>query len=572
MTIKPDSRLAPVLNDRAQLARGVDCVAIWLQLQPGQVLVGEGIGMHLSQLLKGFRELGNVRVVLCAPRWSQRTVQDYLRMYSLHTFADVRYFGLPYPTTTPISRPSTKPSLWKTAISFVSSQLLQAMPASLAWIFIALIAMPFAAALVGLRWLYRLLTSALAPLRLITAHFITPLTYYAMAFYIDWSFSIKACIVPIGTWNLCRYIRRKPLTVQVPDVVFLEFPEVFDAIPDVPHMTSEILKVAQHATRVICPSDHVKWCHHVPLGIPPETSKVIRHAPMTCAEHLSHAVHASDKGIKATGFRVFHEFCEDTCYGAYFDHYVKQRPTRRYLRAIASRRRRHDVVRSTSLSLAQFGNSLHWLTAVTSRPMATAPILYYPTQIRPYKNITRLLRALYRLREHYGYDPLLILTGNISAMPEHAAFIRSTDLYSNILCLPRLSARIHAAAYCTATLTISASLFEGGFPFLFSESLSVDTPVVMADIPVVRELLPAGLESMLFDPRDVDAIADIVHAALCDPSSLLSMQQHVFREQVASRSWTHVAADYLTACTEGVDLLRHRRLENRAASTRRLSE
>ena len=66
-----------------ELYPNVRCVAIWLQLQPHQELMGEGIGTHLARLIKGMEFLGDVDVVICAPTWSKEIVENYLVMYEI---------------------------------------------------------------------------------------------------------------------------------------------------------------------------------------------------------------------------------------------------------------------------------------------------------------------------------------------------------------------------------------------------------------------------------------------------------------------------------------------------------
>src|ERR1700751_3221291 len=68
-------------------------VAIWLQIDPGQELIGEGIGMPLARLLTGMRDRQSAHPIICAPAWAKPKVEEWLRMYGIRDVSSTVYFG-----------------------------------------------------------------------------------------------------------------------------------------------------------------------------------------------------------------------------------------------------------------------------------------------------------------------------------------------------------------------------------------------------------------------------------------------------------------------------------------------
>jgi glycosyltransferase involved in cell wall biosynthesis len=170
---------------------------------------------------------------------------------------------------------------------------------------------------------------------------------------------------------------------------------------------------------------------------------------------------------------------------------------------------------------------------------------FYASQFRPHKNVMGLLRAYeFLLRKRYiGHK--LILTGNPLVLPEIDAFIREHQLQNDVLCLHGLSAPQLAACYALADVAVNPSLSEGGCPFTFTEALSVDTPVVMARIPVTTEILnQPELESMYFNPYDWKDMAERMEWAVHNREALLAAQKPIY-EQLAQRTWTNVVDEHL---------------------------
>jgi|GEM_PF-6347568 len=531
-------------------------VAIWLQLEPGQELIGEGIGMHLARLLRGMRDRQSAHAVICAPTWSKSKVEEWLRMYDIRNSVSTAYFGPIIPTKIARGAPlgPKVPDKLSGEITWYFSRLLSNVNPIFLLPFMALAGLVYAFARP-----FRMLAGATLGLarRVVNGGRVRYLalarrqTYEAMAYHIDHRDGIEACIVPIGNWRLCQLIKTKPITVQIPDIVFLEFPEVFDGNRDVPEATSSILKVANHATRIICPSPYVSELHHQHLGVPARKSKVVYHAPMIADQYLE-PFREPGETVRQAGARLAERFMLDTNFGSHFERYLPPYPSVAQIKRFSSGLRSTGVIVNTDTSLDRFGGSIRWLTAVSDNWANRDALLYFPTQNRPYKNILRTLLAIDALRAQ-GRNVVLMLTGDLNASPEILQLIADRDLYGHVLCLPRMSAVLHAAMYALADLAIAPSLFEGGFPFLFSEGMSVGTPIVMADIPVTRDVLPSSLwPATLFDPRDITSITTAIKRGIDQSADLVAIQKPFFDAQVAARDWGDVAQEYLDACDEGL--------------------
>jgi hypothetical protein len=171
--------------------------------------------------------------------------------------------------------------------------------------------------------------------------------------------------------------------------------------------------------------------------------------------------------------------------------------------------------------------------------------IFYTSQIRPTKNICSLIRAFHKVL-HENHEPIkLILTGTPSDIGSVPELITELGLKRDVLFLPRIPTRVMAALYHLSALAVNPTLFEGGFPFTFSEAYSVGTPSVMSRIPVVEEYIndPDLQTAMLFDPYNVDDIAERIYWGLQNRDELFDIQRSVY-ERLKSRSLDQVAREY----------------------------
>ncbi len=312
---------------------------------------------------------------------------------------------------------------------------------------------------------------------------------------------------------------RKPLVVAVPDVVYIEFPTLYHA-PDMIGIDKQISDVLGSATSVISYSKYVQ-VHHVQriLGTKAGSTVVIKHAPIDVSDHLDDMSnrYAGDSRLASLALIRRYVACEY--------------------------------------------NPPSWtsnvpLNYLRNFPFDEVPFLFVSSQIRMHKNYVNLFRAFELILRNRYQNVKMFISGQLNCRSgiqpadRLKEFLTRRHLYLDVISVPNLPPDVHAAFYRLAALTVVPTLFEGGFPFPFTESLSVGTPVVMSSIPVTREVLPKKLADVtLFDPYDVDDMADRIQWALDNREKLLK-KQLTFYKKLCSRTWDDVADDYLKVLKE----------------------
>ena len=297
-----------------------------------------------------------------------------------------------------------------------------------------------------------------------------------------------------------------PKTVAVPDVVYLDFPSLYsrDANNMIDHPDNHIPRTIRNADAVVTFSDYVRKNHVVKPGYQSdENVYVIPHAPIDKCELISIRKEISDYDL----------------------HFIAAHIVNNYV---------HKVAENSSSNLGSYLRGFN---------LGEISYLFISSQTRLHKNHLNLIKA-YRilLREKY-INQKLVITGKFT--DEIEEYIQKERLHLDVLSFNKLPAKVHAAFYACANLTVAPTLFEGGFPFVFSESLSVRTPVILSDIPVVREALTAEeREQYCFDPYNIRAMADKMSWALENSEALLKQQLNTL-EKMKARTWEDVAEDYL---------------------------
>lgn len=192
---------------------------------------------------------------------------------------------------------------------------------------------------------------------------------------------------------------------------------------------------------------------------------------------------------------------------------------------------------------AQAYTILNIYSNVKNLPANGFQYIIYSSQDRPNKNIYNLVRAFASMVHENFLSHKLILTCYPSAVLNH--LIEEENLYGKVLFFPGISQMDLASLYNSADIAVNPSLAEGGFPFTFSEALSVDTPIVMSDIQVTRQVLSRFSFShrMLFNPLDITDIKRKMLDCIENRQVFLD-NQNIMASEMKSRTWEMVANEY----------------------------
>ena len=248
---------------------------------------------------------------------------------------------------------------------------------------------------------------------------------------------VKAWFSPTSFWPEFNKIAA-PGLLCVPDVLLAEFPIGFAREPELLKNFENVERTIRGGRSYVTYSSRVKWDTLVDrYAVNPEDVAVIPHA---CSD-LS-------PWIMVKGFSD------------------NARATAAYCESLLQQ----------ALGRLGAGDHIRGLNAASLR------FLFYASQFRPNKNVILLLQAYnYLLRERFIHHKL-ILTGDPKRDPRVLDFVQGYGLAKDVVFLHGLSTPELAACYYLADLAINPSLSEGGFPFTFTEAVSVGTPVVMARI------------------------------------------------------------------------------------------
>ncbi len=143
------------------------------------------------------------------------------------------------------------------------------------------------------------------------------------------------------------------------------------------------------------------------------------------------------------------------------------------------------------------------------------PFILYAGNIKPHKNLERLIDAFYRLRRD-GLDIRLLIIGDeISKYPNLRRAVHRYQLHKYVRFLGYVPDDMLAVLYRLAGVFAFPSLYEGfGLPPL--EAMASGTPVVTSNVSSLPEVV--GDAAVLIDPHDPDAIADGLRRVLTDPA------------------------------------------------------
>ena len=163
------------------------------------------------------------------------------------------------------------------------------------------------------------------------------------------------------------------------------------------------------------------------------------------------------------------------------------------------------------------------------------PFVLYVGNIKPHKNIGRLIDAFSRARRQCPDDLKLVIIGDeISKYPALRQSVHKHKLDKHVRFLGIQPMETLAAFYRLARVFVFPSLYEGfGLPPL--EAMACGAPVVTSNVSSLPEV--AGGAALLVDPYDADAIAHGIVQAVNDEALRADLIRRG-RERARSFSWT----------------------------------
>src|SRR5699024_6838417 len=169
------------------------------------------------------------------------------------------------------------------------------------------------------------------------------------------------------------------------------------------------------------------------------------------------------------------------------------------------------------------------------RYQLNAPYVLYAGNIKPHKNLERLIEAFHMLRQDpdLGHVKLLIIGDEISKYATLRRAVHKYKLHKHVRFFGFVPDKTLAVLYRLARVFVFPSLYEGfGLPPL--EAMASGTPVITSDVSSLPEVV--GDAAIMLDPYDPIAIEQAMRLVLTQPALREDLRQRGFA-RVKQFSW-----------------------------------
>ena len=172
---------------------------------------------------------------------------------------------------------------------------------------------------------------------------------------------------------------------------------------------------------------------------------------------------------------------------------------------------------------------------VRERYQLNAPYVLYAGNIKPHKNLERLIEAFHTLRQDpdLAHVKLLIIGDEVSKYATLRRAVHRYKLHKHVRFFGFVPDKTLAVLYRLARVFVFPSLYEGfGFPPL--EAMAAGAPVITSNVSSLPEVV--GDAALLIDPLDPAAIANAMRRVLMDSDLREDLRQRGLR-RVQEFSW-----------------------------------
>jgi glycosyltransferase involved in cell wall biosynthesis len=151
---------------------------------------------------------------------------------------------------------------------------------------------------------------------------------------------------------------------------------------------------------------------------------------------------------------------------------------------------------------------------VRERYQLNDPFILYAGNIKPHKNLERVIEAFHMIRRgELEHVKLLIIGDEISKYAALRRTVHRYKLHKHVRFFGFVPDATLAILYRLASLFVFPSLYEGfGLPPL--EAMASGTPVITSNVSSLPEVV--GDAAMLIDPYEPDAIAGAIRRVMLD--------------------------------------------------------
>jgi glycosyltransferase involved in cell wall biosynthesis len=151
---------------------------------------------------------------------------------------------------------------------------------------------------------------------------------------------------------------------------------------------------------------------------------------------------------------------------------------------------------------------------VRERYQLNDPFVLYAGNIKPHKNLERLIEAFNTLRRGgLEHAKLLIIGDEVSKYATLRRAVHRHKLHKHVRFLGFVPDKTLASLYRLASVFVFPSLYEGfGLPPL--EAMAAGTPVITSNVSSLPEVV--GTAAILIDPYEPDEIAHAMRRVLTD--------------------------------------------------------
>ncbi len=189
-------------------------------------------------------------------------------------------------------------------------------------------------------------------------------------------------------------------------------------------------------------------------------------------------------------------------------------------------------------------------------------VIGYIGTFQPYEGLGDLVRAMPRILQQVP-EAHLMITGAGGVQPEVERVAAELGLTPHLTFTGRVPHEevldLYAAADLLAYPRISTRTTRITTPLKPVEAMAMGKPVVVSDLPAMRELVKPGETGLVFHAGDPDDLARVAGSLLADPDQCQRIGLSARREVLENRQWSKLVKSYLPIYEAAREVLRLRR-------------